>query len=73
MKLRLLSDLHNEFQVLNLKQQDEDILIAAGDIDLGTKGAEYLLNNFDKIPIIYVCGNHEYYGYNYFDLNKRFR
>ena len=54
MKIQLLSDLHNEFlrggrQVDGhlwsgiIPQSDADIIVLAGDIDTGTKGAEWAI------------------------------
>lgn len=75
MKLRIFSDLHLsrrnwfEYNYLN-----EDIVIAAGDIDEGLGGIDFLDTVVPKkIPVLYVPGNHEYYGQNYHSLNKQFR
>jgi Icc-related predicted phosphoesterase len=61
MKLHLLSDLHFEFdRDWRAPAVAADVLILAGDIEPGTAG----LTRFAgcSIPIIYVPGNHEYYG-----------
>lgn len=65
MKIISYSDLHLEFDVLFEPsiQRDADILVLAGDI-ITFKDYEPLqavFENWQK-PIIYVSGNHEYYG-----------
>lgn len=69
-KLQILSDLHNEFYgkfipVPDITSTDADIIILAGDIDKGTKGVQWAIEQSKKLnkPIVYVPGNHEYYGY----------
>ncbi|KRT15899.1 phosphoesterase [Pedobacter ginsenosidimutans] len=43
----------------------------AGDINLGTKGLEWIKENIPDKPVIYVLGNHEYYKGTYPNtLNK---
>lgn len=61
MKLRILSDLHLEHHKLELKPGEEDIVVLAGDIHLGTKGLEWAIETFN-VPIIFCPGNHEFYG-----------
>ena len=39
---------------------DADVVVLAGDIDVGAKGVEWAEMVFDK-PVIYVSGNHEFY------------
>ena len=65
MKIQILSDLHNEFGLIDFEKAPVDLLIAAGDIDNGTKGLKWLLSLNLGIPIIYVLGNHEYYDHAY--------
>lgn len=75
MKIQILSDLHNEFlrngkfDPLHkwsgrLPDTNADIIILAGDIDTGAHGAEWAINESERLSkkIIYVLGNHEYYG-----------
>ncbi len=71
--LQILSDLHFEFYTNKLEidkfikkliNVDTDIIIIAGDLCLG-KDVIYYLNNIrsqTKKEIIFVPGNHEYYG-----------
>jgi hypothetical protein len=60
MKIQIVSDLHLEFGPLELPVEGADVLIAAGDIALGLEGFQWL-EQF-SIPVIYVAGNHEYWG-----------
>lgn len=61
MKLRILSDLHLEHYGLQLKPGEEDVVVLAGDIHLGTKGLEWAIETFNT-PVIFCPGNHEFYG-----------
>ena len=70
MRLRVLSDLHNEFGVLDVRDGDCDAVILAGDIDLGAKGALWALDHFSGKPLIYITGNHEYYSQKIPDVHK---
>jgi len=62
MKLALYSDLHLEtgpFEPEPDVIKAADVIIAAGDIGVGTQGVEFL-KGLPK-PVIYVLGNHEYW------------
>lgn len=61
MKIHILSDLHCEFAPFEPCAVEADVIVLAGDIGLKTRGAEWALQAFSK-PVIYVPGNHEYYG-----------
>ncbi len=72
MKLRIFSDLHLEFHAdggekfvrEDLNLNNADALLLAGDIS-DAKGINRALDLISKAfsgPIIYVAGNHEYYG-----------
>jgi len=61
MKIQILSDIHLEFGSREFDFSEADLLILAGDIHLGTKGLEWILNKVQHIPVLYVLGNHEYY------------
>lgn len=61
MKLYVLSDLHNEFLPFALAPGDYDLVILAGDIDVRARGVTWANEAF-TCPVIYVCGNHEFYG-----------
>ena len=61
MQIQLFSDLHIEFEELSVSCEKADVVVFAGDIELGTKGVEWIKRQNIKCPIIYVLGNHEYY------------
>jgi predicted phosphodiesterase len=61
MKLRIYSDLHNEFAPFEPASIDADVVILAGDVDIKSRGVKWA-NEVFQCPVIYVCGNHEYYG-----------
>lgn len=60
MRIHLLSDLHNEFEVYEPATVDADVVVLAGDIDIGVKGVNWAREAFD-CPVLYVPGNHEFY------------
>lgn len=62
--LFIASDLHLEFQKFQPHRSSlrADIVILAGDIWLGNKGIYWARKNWPDTPIIYVAGNHEFYG-----------
>lgn len=59
MYLQIMSDMHYRDQVLVRKDKDADVLVCAGDMG----------NAIFKYPheVIFVPGNHEYYGAGYVD------
>lgn len=61
MKLYVLSDLHNEFSRFDPPGELGDVVVLAGDIATKTRGVEWANTVFTR-PVIYVAGNHEYYG-----------
>ena len=61
-KIRVLSDLHLEFQDWNPPDAEADTIVLAGDIHSGTRGIEWARRHFPLVPILYVPGNHEFYG-----------
>ncbi len=63
MRINYFSDVHLEFGDQALPDTDADIVIAAGDIGIFSQGVEWL-KSIGK-PVIYVAGNHEFYGYEY--------
>lgn len=60
MKLHILSDLHLGVQDMAQPATSADVVILAGDISRPERAAPWALA-FDK-PVIYVIGNHEFYG-----------
>jgi predicted phosphodiesterase len=79
MKIRLLSDLHTEFR-LPYKTAEfaayrgEDVLVLAGDIASGSTNTMSVIKFFKEqgFPhIVYVAGNHEYYGGDFVQFNEK--
>lgn len=71
MKIALYSDLHLEFMRDAPWQPpalDADVVILAGDIDRHTRGIEWSRGAFPYSRILYVAGNHEFYGGSLLDL-----
>lgn len=62
MKLHILSDLHNEFDLFSPPRTEADVVILVEDIHVGRKGIDWAKINFPDKPVIYVLGNHEYYS-----------
>lgn len=73
MKILILSDLHNEFGTLEVGQTNCDAVVLAGDTDTGSRGAKWALETFKEIPIIYICGNHEYYGSKMYKIQQQLK
>jgi predicted phosphodiesterase len=70
MKIRVLSDLHLEFQDWVPPSSDADIIVLAGDIHVGLLGVEWARRAFPLCPVVYVPGNHEFYGGSLADLRE---
>jgi len=84
MLIQLLSDLHNEFLrngdpnkshqwFGTIPTTNADVIVLAGDIDIGTKGVEWAIRESQRLEkkIIYVLGNHEFYRQVYSDLLEK--
>lgn len=81
MKIRLLSDLHHEFMTGKeekaqpyFEYRGEDVLILAGDIACGSTNVMDTIKRFKAAgfpEVIYVPGNHEYYGTSFRDFNAK--
>jgi predicted phosphodiesterase len=63
MKIRILSDLHNEFGRAELPPTKADVVVLAGDVDVGIRGVSFAQQLFGEQIVLYVAGNHEYYGH----------
>jgi predicted phosphodiesterase len=57
-----MSDLHLEFSTFEPPATDADIIILAGDIGKVADGIHWAHRTFPGKTIVYVPGNHEYYG-----------
>ncbi|NEX23740.1 phosphoesterase [Thiorhodococcus mannitoliphagus] len=74
MKIQILSDLHREFdrtarrgpalRLDAIPDSDADVIVLAGDVDTGLTGLHWAIAEAARLarPILYVFGNHEYYG-----------
>lgn len=64
MKLHVLSDLHNEFSMHKPPQasREANVIVLAGDIWKQARGIGWARETWPNHRIIYVIGNHEYYG-----------
>jgi Icc-related predicted phosphoesterase len=65
MKIQIISDLHQEFGISDLNFANADLVILAGDTNLGTKGIEWVKKHIPNKPVLYILGNHEYYKGSY--------
>lgn len=73
MRLNVLSDLHLEHAPLNVPETDADVVVLAGDVAPGTAGIEWMLRELHGRTILYVAGNHEFYGHDLPGLTARLR
>lgn len=69
MRILILSDLHHELWKTSAPRIDisvskPDVVILAGDINMGAKAVQWASQQFAGTPVIYVQGNHESYGQN---------
>ncbi|MCH9648669.1 MAG: metallophosphoesterase [Deltaproteobacteria bacterium] len=62
MKIRVLSDLHLEFGSAEPPILPCDVVVVAGDAGSKDHGVRWALSLPRETPVIYVLGNHEYYG-----------
>ena len=60
MKLNILSDLHLGFGAMDGPVNDADVVVLAGDVGRPREAIAWALR-LDK-PVLYVPGNHEFYG-----------
>jgi len=60
MRIQYFSDIHLEFGTCEFPVTDADIVVAAGDIGVDTEAVDWLAQA--PCPVIYIAGNHEYYG-----------
>ena len=73
MKIQLYSDLHIEFEAFESSYDEADVVVFAGDIEIGVKGIRWIESLGINKPIIYVLGNHEYYKNTYPKLVSKAR
>jgi predicted phosphodiesterase len=68
MKIRILSDLHINRADFVPPAAESDLVVLAGDVNVGTQGIDWAAKAFSEQPVIYVLGNHEYYGHSFSTL-----
>lgn len=77
MKIRLISDVHHEFYTdpRLYSNKGEDVLVIAGDLDVGYQRCWSALKQFaDNVEhLVYVPGNHEYYHQNMLEFDDYIR
>lgn len=61
-KIHLLSDLHLTESPFVPPATDAEVVILAGDVTDGVAGIAWARQAFPHQEIVYVCGNHEFYG-----------
>ena len=62
MRLRIFSDVHLEFGDWTPPAADADVVIIAGDLHKATRGVPWIERSFPSTPVVYLAGNHEFYG-----------
>ena len=62
MKLLIYSDLHLEFGPFEPASANADVVVLAGDIAVGVDGISWARRQFRQARVVYVLGNHEFYG-----------
>ncbi|HEX7652682.1 MAG TPA: metallophosphoesterase [Verrucomicrobiae bacterium] len=62
MRLHIISDLHLEFAPFEMAEVDADVVVVAGDVHPGYLGLTWLKENIRNRPVVYILGNHEFYG-----------
>jgi predicted phosphodiesterase len=80
MKFKLLSDLHLEFDRGNpwfpqpTADDKDTTLLLAGDIHVGKNAEMWIDEMCDRFhKVIYILGNHEYYGHEYYAIQSFWR
>ncbi len=71
MRIRVLSDLHLELRPFAPPPAAADVVILAGDIANGTAAIDWARQSFTE-PVLFVPGNHEYYGGHYQTVRAEF-
>lgn len=75
MRIHVLSDLHLEFPRCSFvaPPTDADVVVLAGDIHRHASGIEWAARSFPNQAVIYLAGNHEFYGGQWHGLDARLR
>jgi Icc-related predicted phosphoesterase len=73
-KILVLSDLHLEFEhPFEVQATDANVVVLAGDINLGIRGVEWAKKAFPGLEVVYVAGNHEFYKHHWTKLLNEVR
>jgi predicted phosphodiesterase len=72
-RLHVLSDLHIEQAPFAMDSVGADVVVLAGDICLGTRGVQWAQEWARGRPVLYIAGNHEFYGHTLPDLVEELR
>jgi predicted phosphodiesterase len=64
-RLHVLSDLHLEQQPFAPPEVDADVVVLAGDVHGGIRGVQWARSWNHRRPVLYVAGNHEFYGHSW--------
>ncbi len=62
MRIRILSDLHLDLGPVKLPKAEADVVVLAGDVRQGKAALTWIRESFPEGPVVYVLGNHEFYG-----------
>ncbi|MEO8006731.1 MAG: metallophosphoesterase, partial [Betaproteobacteria bacterium] len=62
MRLAIYSDLHLEFKGWTPPPVQADVIVLAGDIHIGDAAFAWARRHFASLPVVYVAGNHEFFG-----------
>jgi len=73
LRLWILSDLHLEHAPFSPPDVDADLVILSGDTAPGTAGITWAREHLAGLPVLYVAGNHEFYGEDFPGLVDRLR
>ena len=63
MRIHLLSDLHLELAPFEPPPVAADVVVVAGDLHPGLRGLEWAARCWPDRPVVFVPGNHEFYGH----------
>jgi predicted phosphodiesterase len=73
MRVHVLSDLHMERAPFELPATEADVLVLAGDIGSGVRGVRWAAQLPGAAPVLYLAGNHEFYGHSLPTLTDQLR
>ena len=73
LRIQILSDLHLNHRGWEAPIVQTDLVVLAGDISNGTAGLLWARQVFKDVPIVYVAGNQECYGWNVDELLPQMR